>query len=157
MEKNYYVYVHLTPLNNKIFYVGIGKNHRVIDGGRFRNKKWKKEVYKNGGYLFKFLHENITKPEALDLERKYILEIGIENLTNIVGENGNSTAFKKGQIPWNKGLKDCQYYAVKKVKYKNTIYESVDNCIKQLNIGKTTFYRWVKKNKIIYVPKDYCN
>lgn len=151
MEKKYYVYAHITPIENKVFYIGIGKNDRVIDAGSKRNKAWKKVVYENNGFLFKFLHENLTKEESLVLERKYIKEIGLENLTNIVGEEGNSTAFKKGLIPWNKGLKNCQEVFTKKVEHLGIVYDSVNECIEKLNIGKTTFYRWVKKNKIKYV------
>ena len=151
MENEYYVYAHLTPNDKKIFYIGVGKKHRVIEGGRLRNKEWQKVVYNNKGFLFVFLNENITKKDALMYEQKYIREIGLENLTNVVGEDGNSTAFKKGKTPWNKGLKMCQYYATKKVSYNGRIYNSVEECIKELKIGKTTFYRWVNKNKIIYV------
>lgn len=151
MENNYYVYAHLIPKNKKIFYIGIGKNDRVIDAGSKRNKDWKKVVYENKGFLFIFLHENLTKEISLEYERKYIREIGLENLTNIVGEEGNSTAFKKGLIPWNKGLKNCQDITTKKVEHLGIIYNSVYECINELNIGKTTFYRWVKKNKIKYV------
>lgn len=151
MEKKYYVYAHVTPIEKKFFYIGIGKNDRVIDAGSKRNKAWKKVVYKNKGFLFRFLHENLSKEQSLILERKYIKEIGLKNLTNIVGEEGNSTAFKKGLTPWNKGLKMCQFYATKKVSYNGMVFNSVDECIKNLKIGKTTFYRWIKKNKIQYV------
>jgi hypothetical protein len=157
MEKKYYVYAHLNPITSEIFYIGIGKNDRVLDGGSKRNKSWKDYVYRNKGFTFKFLHNNLTKEESLILERKYIREIGLENLTNIVGEEGNSTAFKKGQIPWNKGLTNCQNFATKKVEYDNVIYNSINDCIKSLGIGKTTFYRYVKKNKVKYVYKDYSN
>lgn len=151
MEKNYYVYAHLTPIENKIFYIGIGKNDRVIDGGSKRNIFWKKVVYNNKGFVFKFLDQNLTKEECLILEKKYIKDIGLDNLTNVVGEEGNSTAFKKGLTPWNKGLVNCQDYYVKKVEHNNITYNSVSDCIYSLKIGKTTFYRWVKKNKIKYV------
>jgi len=104
MENIYYVYAHINPITKKVFYIGIGCKHRVIEGGRLRNRKWQEEVYNAGGFLFEFFHTNITKPEALKLERQYIIKYGIENLTNIVAEQGNSTAFKKGQTPWNKGL-----------------------------------------------------
>src|SRR6478736_2035873 len=104
----YYVYRHLHPDTEEIFYIGIGKGNRIFAGGEHRNKSWKKYVLKAQGFKFKFLHENISKREALDIERSLINEIGLENLCNIVGEEGNSTAFKKGLIPWNKGLTGAQ-------------------------------------------------
>jgi hypothetical protein len=141
----------LNPITKKVFYIGIGKNDRVIDAGAKRNKAWKKEVYNAGGFLFEFLHIGIFKSEALELERFYIKKTGLINLTNIVGEEGNSTAFKKGLIPWNKGLIGLQSCVYKKVIINGITYDSVAECIKLLNIGKSTFYRWVKKNKVIYV------
>ena len=151
MENNYYVYSHINPLTKKVFYIGIGKNDRIIDAGAKRNKAWKKEVYSSGGFLFEFLHTGVSKSESLELERFYIKKIGLINLTNIVGEEGNSTAFKKGSTPWNKGLTGAQSCAYKKVIVDGITYDSVAECTKLLNIGKSTFYRWVKKNKVIYV------
>jgi hypothetical protein len=159
IENIYYVYAHISPISKNIFYIGIGSNHRVIEGGRLRNKKWQEQVYKDGGFLFEFLHKNISKKEALILERKYILKYGLHNLTNIVGENGNSTAFKKGGIPWNKGLINAQACATKKVFYNNKQYDSVQDLINELNIGTTTFYRKLKKGilKIKYVHTNNCD
>jgi len=156
MENIYYVYAHINPITKKVFYIGIGCKHRVIEGGRLRNRKWQEEVYNAGGFLFEFFHTNITKAEALKLERHYILKYGIENLTNIVAEQGNSTAFKKGQIPWNKGLKNAQSCSYKNVIYKGKKFESVDLLILHLGIAKTTFYRRIKKGQLIikYVSKD---
>ena len=153
IENIYYVYAHISPITKNIFYIGIGSKHRVIEGGRHRNKKWQEKVYNDGGFLFEFLHKNISKKEALELERQYILKYGLNNLTNIVGENGNSTAFKKGGIPWNKGLKDAQSCAYKSILYNDIKFDSVKLLVKYLNIGNTTFYRRIKKGtlKVKYV------
>jgi hypothetical protein len=47
IERIHYVYAHVSPIDREIFYIGVGKNDRVIDGARFRNKKWKSKVYSN--------------------------------------------------------------------------------------------------------------
>lgn len=151
MKNNYYVYSHINPITNKCFYIGIGKEDRVIDAGSKRNKAWKKEVYEAGGFLFSMLISNISKEKALFYERSFIKQIGLDNLTNIVGEEGNSTAFKKGLTPWNKGLTGAQSCAFKSVIVSGIKYDSIKECVEKLNIGKTTFYRWVNKNKVIYV------
>ena len=147
-ESIYYVYAHISPINKKVFYIGIGSKHRVIEGGRLRNKKWQEQVYNDGGFLFEYLHKNISKKEALKLEQNYILKYGLENLTNIVGESGNSTAFKKGGTPWNKGKFNAQACATKKIIYNFKEYESVQDLIKYLKIGNTTFYRRIKKGTL---------
>jgi hypothetical protein len=151
MENKYYLYTHVNPITKKVFYVGVGQKDRIIDGGSKRNRAWKAEVYSAGGFLIEFIKKGISKSEALMLERKLIKEIGLENLTNIVGEDGNSSAFKKGQTPWNKGLTGVQSSAFKRVFVNGILYNSVEECVKKIGIGKTTFYRWVKKDKVKYV------
>lgn len=150
-KNNYYVYRHFSPKDFSVFYVGIGKNDRVFDGGSKRNRSWRKKVWDEGGFLFDIVEKDITKELALEIERELIIGYGIENLCNVVGEGGNSTAFKKGQTPWNKGLKGAQATSTKKVLIDGVTYSSVNDAIKNIGIGKTTFYRWVKKGKVQYV------
>ena len=147
----YYVYSHNRLSDGKCFYIGIGKNDRVFDGGSKRNEFWKHVVRSEEGFSFNILVNNIERQKALELEQSFISQIGIDNLSNIMGDGqGNSGSFKKGMATWNKGLKDCQPYAVKKVKHNGNIYESVNDAIEKLKIGKTTFYRWVKRGLISY-------
>ena len=152
IKKEHYVYEHLNPETKEVFYVGVGKGDRVL-AGTHRNKDWKRYVYKNNGYVFRKVVENIPKKDALKIERVLIKKYGIENLTNIVGEDGNSTAFKKGGIPWNKGLKGAQAPSTKKVKINKVEYDSVKQAISCLKISKTQFYRLIKQGKInvIYI------
>jgi hypothetical protein len=156
---NYYVYTHNNIKTGKCFYVGIGKNDRVFDGGGKRNQKWKRYVWDNNGFQFQIIVNGITKEKALEIERNCILKLGLENLCNIVGEEGNSTAFKKGLIPWNKGLKNAQAPSSKKVIYNGDLFDSVNKLIEHLQIGTTTFYRRLKKGQIQieYVSSNYCN
>lgn len=153
---NYYVYRHLNPITKQVFYVGIGKGDRVIDGGSKRNKAWKKYVYQNNGYVFDFVIKNISKSEALQIERKLIIEFGIDNLTNIVGESGNSSAFKKGQKPWNKGLLGAQACRYTPVEINGIKYDSVREARESLNHSQTHFYRLIKQGKIVvtYLSND---
>ena len=149
--ENYYVYAHQSLETGKCFYIGVGKGHRVIGGGDHRHDYWKDLVMKEGGFKFSILVNNITKRKALDLEKFFINQIDVNNLTNISICDNNGT-FKKGFTPWNKNKNGVQEdYFTRKVIYKDIIYESVKEFIKINNIGKTTFYRWVKKEKVKYV------
>jgi hypothetical protein len=149
---NYYVYSHNKISDSTCFYIGIGKNARVYDGGSKRNKFWQSVVINEQGFSYNILVNGVTKKKALELEQNFISQIGIKNLTNIMGDGqGNSGSFVKGDATWNKGLKNCQTYAVKKVKCNNITYDSVKLAKEKLNIGSSTFYRWVKKGKIKYV------
>lgn len=145
---NYYVYTHNDVKTGRCFYIGIGKGDRVFDGGSKRNKKWRQHVWQNNGFKFQIIVNNISKQKALEIERTLIKKIGIENLCNIVGEEGNSTAFKKGQVPWNKGLKNAQAPSSKKVIYNGQTYDSIKELISFLNIGQTTYYRKLAKGKL---------
>jgi len=147
----YYVYTHNKLCDGKCFYIGVGKNDRVFDGGSKRNRFWKEVVKGEQGFSYNILVNNITKKTALSIEQSFISQIGISDLTNIMGDgNGNSGSFIKGYTTWNKGLKNCQPYAVKKVRHNNIVFDSVNDAIKSLKIGKTTFYRWIKRGVLSY-------
>lgn len=148
MDKDYYVYRHLNPTTKDVFYIGVGKGHRVVEGGRHRNRKWQRYVYENGGFLFDFVAKNLTKRDALDIERKLINQYGLDNLTNMVGESGNSTAFVKGQTPWNKGLKGAQACRTKSVTYRGQLFGSVKDLKAYLGISNTTYHRRLKKGTL---------
>jgi hypothetical protein len=145
---NYYVYTHNNIKTGRCFYIGIGKNDRVFDGGSKRNKSWRQYVWDNNGYEFQIIVNGITKQKALEIERLCINKIGIENLCNIVGEQGNSTAFKKGQVAWNKGLKNAQAPSSKKVCYNNILFDSINELKTYLKISTTSLYRQLKKGKL---------
>ena len=89
---NYYVYFHINPLTNKVFYVGEGKGARAKS--KARNKYWHLQA-KQYGYIVDIVDNNLTKKEALEKESFYINWFGLDNLTNIIPSGG----------VWNKGLK----------------------------------------------------
>ena len=73
--KEHYVYIHLNPKTNEIFYVGKGKGHRK-SSKTGRNKKWTEYVLKLGGqFKILVLKDNLSEKEALGLERKIISKI----------------------------------------------------------------------------------
>lgn len=73
--KEHYVYIHLNPKTNEIFYVGKGKGHRK-SSKTGRNEKWIEYVSKLGGqFKILVLKENLTDKEAIELERKVITKI----------------------------------------------------------------------------------
>lgn len=88
---NYYLYVHINPIKNTIFYVGKGRNNRAYSN-QGRNIHWQRTVAKYGGFIVKILIDNLTSEEACELEIQKINEIGLKNLTNIAlgGEGGDT-------------------------------------------------------------------
>lgn len=90
MDNIYYVYFHINPLTNKVFYVGKGKLKRAFDK-RKRSEHWRRVVNKYG-YIVDIIHSNISEEKAFELEIMYIKRFGIENLVNsTIGGSGGDT------------------------------------------------------------------
>ena len=67
MEKNiFYVYKHINPKDNEIFYIGMGKDNRAWTI-HSRNKWWNNYVNKNG-FEVEIICDNMSRQNALELE-----------------------------------------------------------------------------------------
>jgi hypothetical protein len=128
----FYVYLHRKKDDQKIFYVGKGKEGRYksISG---RNLHWRNTVSKHG-LCSKVVRKNLDENEALELEEFLIQVIGLENLCNKNYFNGGKSGYthslqsrekmsesKKGKTPWNKGLK-CERSSIRMRGDKNPFY-----------------------------------
>lgn len=90
MDNIYYIYFHINPLTNKVFYIGKGKLKRAFDK-RKRSDHWNRVVNKYG-YIVDIVHSNISEEKAFELEIMYIKRFGIENLVNsTIGGSGGDT------------------------------------------------------------------
>lgn len=76
---NYYVYFHINPLKNEIFYVGKGKGKRAFEKGSRRGDYWNR-VVKKYGYIIDIVEDNLTEQEAFEREMFYIKKIGRKDL-----------------------------------------------------------------------------
>jgi group I intron endonuclease len=81
MENKFYIYAHINPLFNKIFYIGKGSDKRAWDK-RGRSEYWNNTV-KKYGYIIDILEEGLSEEEAFEKEKWYIKRIGRENLVNM--------------------------------------------------------------------------
>jgi hypothetical protein len=90
MNNIYYIYFHINPLTNKVFYVGKGKLKRAFDK-RKRGEYWNRVVNKYG-YIVDIVHSNLSEEKAFELEIMYIKRLGIKNLVNsTIGGSGGDT------------------------------------------------------------------
>ena len=90
---NYYVYFHINPVKNKIFYVGMGSGNRAYKYGR--NQHWER-VVKKYGWIVDIIEEGLTQEEAKEREKFYIKKIGRQNLTNMTdGGDGDTFTGRK--------------------------------------------------------------
>ena len=81
MENKFYIYAHINPLFNKIFYIGKGSGRRAWEKYG-RTKYWNNTVNKYG-YIIDILEENLTEEEAFEKEKWYIKRLGLNNLVNL--------------------------------------------------------------------------
>jgi hypothetical protein len=131
-EDNFYVYLHRKKDDDKIFYVGKGKNNRYrsVSG---RNLHWKNTSSKHGWYSI-IIQNNLIEEDALELEEFIIDTIGLNNLCNLNYFNGGRSGYnhsleskqkmsnsKKGHTPWNKGTK-CNYTSIRMQGESNPMY-----------------------------------
>lgn len=85
MENIFYVYLHRRKTDNKVFYVGKGKNGRAID--RTNRSQWWKSVADKHGLGIEIVFDNLSEEDAFQCEKDTILEFRyfghpLVNLTN---------------------------------------------------------------------------
>ena len=77
-NKDYYVYVHKRNDTSVVFYVGHGRTTRAFQDAANKTKDWKVINEEANGHTVEFLHEGLTKEQAVELEHKYISEPKLE-------------------------------------------------------------------------------
>jgi len=161
-----YVYAHQRKDNGKCFYIGKGKGKRAFsDEGR--NNHWHSVVKKHGFDVI-ILVDNISDEKALELEKSFIKQIGLENLSNMHpgGQGGwshvqNDEIFAKRGKSISKAKKGiappCAYRDkrghlnsnAKKVLWveKNKVFNTANECREYFNISFTAFSRVIRGKK----------
>lgn len=72
-KKDYYVYIHRRLSDNKVFYVGKGRNNRAYSP-HGRNTRWTNTVNKHG-LVVEIVYDNLYEIEAFALEKETVLEM----------------------------------------------------------------------------------
>ena len=72
MENIFYVYLHRRKTDNKVFYVGKGKNNRAFD--KTNRSRWWKNVVDKHGVEVEVVFDNLPEKDALQVEKDTILE-----------------------------------------------------------------------------------
>ncbi len=91
MTNIYYVYQLVDPRNNQPFYIGEGKGKRAWTHLEFKSRcnnphkdRVIRKIYACGLIpIVEILHDHLSKQDAVAIQDKLILEIGLDNLTNI--------------------------------------------------------------------------
>ncbi len=159
MENKYYIYVHINPLKNEIFYIGKGCGNRYKSKWK-RSDYWKNIVTKYG-YIYNILESDLTEEEAFEREKWYINKIGRKDLGkgSLINMTDGGDGCKKpseitkikisnslkGNIPHNKGKTNINWLLIEKM-----IIEGYSQyyIAKKLNCDQGNISRFLKnKNK----------
>jgi hypothetical protein len=158
--KNNYLFFHINPIKQEIFYVGIGRLNRPYSSTG-RNKWWHNIVNKYG-YDVIIIHENLTWDEACELEIKYISQIGRANkglgtLINLTdgdqGFRGNHSLQTKEKMKQNAianpnyGMKGKRYKSIIQLDLENNViayFSSAKEASEKLNISRSSISLAIK-------------
>lgn len=151
MNGQYYIYKHYTKDDNKLFYIGLGRNKRAYQTTG-RNKLWT-NMYKKHGRIVEINSIRLTLAEANLLERKLIKKYG----KIIDGTGVLSNISDGGESIWNRnkckeeqpryGQKNSQKQkdiASENMKKNNPMYNK--ELIEKMVISKTGV-KWNKNHK----------
>lgn len=126
MEEKFYVYFHINPLYNKIFYVGKGCGNRAYSRNK-RNKHWN-NIVKKYGFVVDIIEKNLSEEKSFEVEKYYINKLGLNNLCNITNGGIGGVCGIKMSEETKKKISD-KLKGIPKPK------NVVDN-LKKINIGK---------------------
>jgi hypothetical protein len=103
ITNKFYIYFHINPIKNEIFYVGKGSGLRAYRKDN-RNIHWN-NVVKKYGFIVDIIEDNLEEEKAFEREKFYINKIGIKNLTNMTLGGEGISGYNKD----NKGIKNPMY------------------------------------------------
>ena len=153
MRSNFYVYAHLSTIDNTLFYIGKGTGNRLNKTEK-RNDIWTNYVKLiDDKYKTIILKEGLDNETALDLESRLINKYGVINeggiLTNIVGGRLNENMLNVQINLPNNMFEPC----IEKNIFKNiTDNEIIDNILIFPNtyVGDKLINEFTRISDLIY-------
>jgi len=98
-QNEYYVYLHIDPQTNEVFYVGKGAKSRA-EQDHSRNEKWAKKVKELcGNYKIAIVKKGLSEKEALTLESELIKKYDITNTGKRVLTNKDQLRYDFYNLP----------------------------------------------------------
>ena len=150
MENKHYIYFHINPLNNKVFYVGQGINNRAKSKSS-RNNHWIKLVNKYG-FIVDIVETNLSKEEANQKEIFYINFFGRIDLKK--GTLVNLTDGGEGSIGFSHTIETKKKMSINSRKYKTNeekiaAQKESKKKYRQSNKGKEKEFNYSKQYRLI--------
>lgn len=112
MDNKFYIYFHINPIKNEIFYVGKGYNNRAFFLHN-RNNFWKNYVKKYGKPIIIIVKKDISEKYAFALEKVYIKligrrDLGLGPLVNLTDGGEGPSGYKHSEEIINKLSKNSK-------------------------------------------------
>lgn len=142
----YYVYFHINPLKNEVFYVGKGKGNRAYQKYN-RNKHWNNVVNKYG-YIVDIVENGLTNEQALEKEKFYIRFIGRDKLTNMT--DGGEGYVEKRSDETKKKMSLAQMGNKKGLGHKKSdeVKRIIGESSKGRNVGRVAWNKGLKSKSL---------
>jgi len=149
MESLFYIYRHIRPDTNEVFYIGRGlSNTSRYKGKEKRNVYWRNIVNKNNGiFRAQIIMNNLSKKEADEKEKEFIALYG----KSADGE-GTLTNFQNGGDDRKGGKQSVDALEKKRLrsignKSRTGMKESMESKIKRISAGYDENGKWKGGNK----------
>lgn len=112
--KKFYIYAHINPLKNEIFYIGKGTGDRAYRKNH-RSKWWKSTIDKYG-YIIDIIESDLTEEKAFEREKFYIKRIGRRDLGTgtLINMSDGGTGGSSGRV-WSEETKKKMSDSQKKI------------------------------------------
>lgn len=157
----FYIYRHIRPDTNEVFYIGKGNN---LNGRRYarsrdkkgRNKIWNSIVNRNNGnYIIEIMYECDSDSECSKKELEFVslygrIDLKTGTLANLTdgGEGTLNPSVEARQKIGARQKGGNSHYAVKVINTSNgIIYDCVDDAAKDNDLPKWGFYKMLNKER----------
>jgi hypothetical protein len=167
----YYVYLLISPIDNKVFYIGKGKgnrlkrhvsltkNDKISNGNVYLYRKIKSILKSYNDIVYEIVFRSDNEIEAYEKEKDLIYEYGLENLCNLSISYNIITDDIKNKI--SNSVKNLYLYNTDYVKKLNDIYNSEEYrqkqsiAVKNSKLHKEKMSSLEVKSKISKKLKEY--
>lgn len=143
MVDRFYVYLHIEPDTDKVFYVGMGKGDRAYRVNSHGSKTYSDRHPEHSEYLFKLLERGYLPHEWINFDLKNVdRDVALKREKQLI--KSLSPMFNRKQGP-EKSLSKNEAEIISKL-YKTKMH-SYDDLAFMMDTSRSTIYRIIKETR----------